>query len=912
MKLRLFFAIGSLLALLVGGLTLLKLAPDALWFSSFGFYPVWRLMLEVKALGFIIGFLLSFAVLATNFSIANKLASKLNFSSQTSIQYPPIIQMLRRIFVQQGGEPQTILNAQPHFFGPLSWLVAGLFSIGFGLAAKSQWLTALTYFNQKTFGIKDPIFENDMGFYVFSLPFLDALQNWFSSLFLLTIIGVVVLYATRNLLPLLFSQDSNRNGVKRHVFILAAIWFLSLAYGMGLNIYLMLFSDKGAVFGAGYTDVNVVKFAHTFVVALFAGLSVLTLITAFTRRVMLPFYGLGVIIAAQIILLNIYPNLIQNYVVNPNQFEKEKPFITHNITYTRLGYGLTNISEYAFPATTTLQASDLDTYTNTIHNIRLWNPGPLKSTFRQLQEIRLYYEFMNVDVDRYMIDGNLTQVMLSARELDIAQLTGKAQTWINRHLVFTHGYGAVMSPVSEITPEGLPHFYLRDVPPTGLSDVTITRPEIYFGENTQHYILANSKQAEFDYPKGNENVYTHYQGKGGIELNSLFKRALFAWHLSDIKLLISPQITNQTRLIYDRTVAEIVRKLAPFVTFDRDPYLVVHDGQLVWMIDGYSLSNRFAYSEPTGRFNYVRNSVKAVVSAYDGATTFYIADPTDPIIQTHAAIFKNVFKSLDEMSASLKAHIRYPKALFEIQAQKFLTYHMTDPQVFYNREDLWALANESYEPNFAGSAPISKGASRQVLRPYYTVMRSPGHDEDTFVLMQPFTPTNKNNLIAWLGVESGGDRYGQMTIYKLPKKKVVFGPMQIESRIDQDPEISQKLTLWGQAGSEVIRGNLMVVPIRDSLLYVEPIYLKATQSELPELKRVIVAYDNQILMAPTLTDAIGTMFDTSLQIDSPTQTADDAPVASSKQPDNKAIQTAIKAVKDALQKLESLIQKDTN
>ena len=882
--------------------------PQALWFDSFGYFSVWWFSFKFKFIAFLIGFSLSLLCLGTNFWFANRNAQAMSSDASSPHQYPAWLQLIRRLLTDQLGINQTISRPSLHVYQPLSLVIATILAIGFGLAARSKWLLFFKQVHHQSMGISDPIFNNDISYYLFTLPFYDAVQGWLLSLVLVTLIGVLAIYFSRNLLPILFSKSAHRHQLKAHIFVLASVWFLLIALGIALQIYTMLYSGKGAVFGAGYTDVTALAPSYKLIIGLYVTLAIATLIWAFTKTVLAPLYGFLAIFVIQLLALSIIPNLIQTYVVTPNQFEKEKPYIAHNISFTRLGYGLDSINEMEFPASNTLRQSDIVANLPTIQNIRLWNQGPLKSTFGQLQEIRLYYEFINVDVDRYTINNRPTQVMLSARELDINQLTGKAQTWINRHLVFTHGYGAVMAPVSDVTPEGLPKLFVQNLPPTSITDIPVTRPEIYFGENTQHYVVANTLQQEFDYPKGNTNVYTHYQGSGGIQLDSWFKRLLYAIHLSDIKILISPQITSSSRLLYDRTIRKIAKTLAPFIAFDNDPYLVIDEsGRLKWMLDGYTLSNQFPYSEPfQGRYNYVRNAVKVTIDAYNGETLFYIADDTDPIIQTYASIFPNLFKPLSTMPSDLQSHIRYPKGLFQIQSEKFLTYHMTDPQVFYNREDLWAVAKETYEPNFASGQSSTGHASQQLVNPYYTVMKSPGQASESFVLMQPFTPTNKHNLISWLSVESDRDNYGKMTIYKLPKQKVVFGPMQIESRIDQDPDISQKLTLWGQSGSEVIRGNLMLVPIENALLYVEPIYLKATQSELPELKRVILAYGNTVEMAPTLSEAIQRIFNTSTELPDVTSLPIDSPIPDTSSSSITLIKQTFQSAKIALRQSDWL------
>ena len=526
------------------------------------------------------------------------------------------------------------------------------------------------------------------------------------------------------------------------------------------------------------------------------------------------------------------------------------PFIKHNIAYTQAAYQLNNINEIDVNYEKMLTSFNDDAFNSTLNNVRLWNPGPLKSTLKQLQEIRLYYEFKNIDIDRYMIDGAPQQVMLSVRELDINQISQQAQTWVNKHLIFTHGYGLCMVPVNQFNEEGLPELLIRDIPPVSKADITVSRPEIYFGESTNHYVIANTKQKEFDYPKDNENRYTHYNGSGGIKLNSIFKRIVYAIKLKDIKLLISQNIHSRSRLMYDRNVHQIPRKITPFITYDNDPYIVINkDGRLIWMLDGYTSSEKFPYSTPYARrINYIRNSVLATVDAYTGETHFYIKDNNDPIIKAHASMYPNLFKSIDDLSPDLRSHIRFPKGLFKITSKVFNTYHMNDPQVFYNKEDVWTFPTETYDTD-----------TGITMEPYYMYVQNPKSGAFEYVMMMPLTPSNKNNLVSILTASCDPGNFGEMTVYKLPKQETVYGPLQIESRIDQNTEISKDLTLWGQVGSRVIRGNLMVIPYKNSILYVEPIYLQATQSKLPELKRVIVAFGDKVTMSPSIYEGIATL-----------------------------------------------------
>ncbi|MBA7559573.1 hypothetical protein ES708_01188 [subsurface metagenome] len=484
----------------------------------------------------------------------------------------------------------------------------------------------------------------------------------------------------------------------------------------------------------------------------------------------------------------------------------------------------------------------------TIDNIRLWDHRPLKDTYNQIQSIRLYYDFHDVDVDRYIIDGEYQQVMLSARELSVEKLAGEAQTWVNRQLQFTHGYGIALSPVNEVSAEGLPILLVKDIPPVG--DFNIERPQIYFGEKTDHYVIVKTKTQEFDYPMGDENIYGYYQGEDGVSLDSFMRRLVYAWQFGDLNILISGELTPESRVLYYRNITERVNHLAPFLELDSDPYLVMTDGRLFWIQDAYTTSDRYPYSEPLGSINYIRNSVKVVIDAYDGSVTFYVTDPEDALIRTYQAIFPELFVPAEQMPESLRVHLRYPEDMFNIQAKVYQTYHMRDARVFYNKEDLWAVPKEFY------------AGREQLMEPYYIIMRLPDEEREEFLLMLPFTPVNKNNTIGWLAARCDGENYGKLLAYHFPKERLVYGPSQIENRIQQDTVITEQLALWGRGGSRVIRGNLLLIPLGESLLYVEPVFLQAETGGLPQLKRVIVVAGDRIAMEPTLKEGIAAIFGT--------------------------------------------------
>ena len=534
-------------------------------------------------------------------------------------------------------------------------------------------------------------------------------------------------------------------------------------------------------------------------------------------------YFAGLWVLVLIVFIGIIPGLIEQYIVKPNELQKETPYILNNIKLTREAYGLNKIKVEPFPVDQTITYKDIQENHNTIANIRLWDRRPLIQTYKQLQEIRLYYDFNSVQVDRYHFD-KYTEVAVAARELPVSQIPDRAQTWVNEHLIFTHGYGVVMNPVNEIAPNGMPNLIVQDIPPTTTVPLNLKQMGIYYGEESNQFVLVNTTAKEFDYPKGDDNVYTSYAGKGGVRISNLFKRLVYAWNFSDIKILLTDYLTDQSRIMFHRNITERDKTIAPFLSYDSMPYLVVgDDGQLYWIHDAYTTSNMFPYSEPVSQslggrgFNYINNSVKVVINAYNGDVSYYVINPNDPIIQTYQKIYPKLFKPFSEMPEFLKSHIRYPTDLFNIQTQMYNVYHMTDPKVFYNQEDYWQVPNENYNN------------TQTKMFPYYIIMRLPGTKEEEYILMLPLTPSKKDNMIAWMCARCDAPNYGDLIVYSLPKDKLIYGPMQVEARINQQPDISSELTLWGQQGSQVFRGNQLIIPIKNAFLYVEPVYLQSEQ-----------------------------------------------------------------------------------
>jgi uncharacterized membrane protein (UPF0182 family) len=811
---------------------LIPLYTDWLWFGEVGYQQLFTSILSMRG-----GLFTAMLIAVLLFLWAN-----LAFAARTAA--PDVVWELED---QLGLPGRVVIEPLLRRFLPAVLLVIAIVA---GLRASAQWATVTMYRHGSSFGTIDPVFGRDIGFYVFTLPFWRMLHGWATALVTGTVVLALVVYVLRRSLALTTRGPRLAGRARTHLLALGALLLLLKGIGFWLDRYDLLFSARGVVFGASYTDVH----ASLPMLGALAVLAVLCAVACLVQvsRPGIRFVagGLAALAIVWVVGLGIYPSLLQRFRVVPNELAAERPFIAHSIRLTRQAYGLDRIVEREFPADETLDARALERNQLTVKNIRLWDYRPLLRTFAQLQEIRTYYKFQDVDNDRYVVDGEYRQLMLSPRELSYPHL--QSRIWINEHLTFTHGYGVVVGPVNRITAEGLPEFLVKDIPPASAAGFPkVTRPEIYYGEISNEYALVQTRSQELDYPAGDQNVYTTYAGRGGVELSSWIRKLAFAARFAEIKILLSNDLTPQSRIMMYRAVAQRARQIAPFFRYDRDPYIVVTaEGRLVWMLDAYTTTDRFPYSEPVaGLGNYVRNAVKVTVDAYSGDVRFYIADPTDPMIRAWAGAFPDLMKPLETMPADLQKHIRYPEDFFAIQARKYATYHMEDPQVFYNKEDLWAVPRRAIE-----------GRDRE-MEPYYTIMRVPGESKEEFVLLTLFNPSRRDNMIAWLAARSDPPNYGRLIVFNFPKQKLVYGPRQIDARIDQDPVISQQLALWNQRGSQVIRGSLLAIPIDQSLIYVQPLYLAASeQGALPELRRVIVAYGNQIAMEPTLEQSLARIF----------------------------------------------------
>ena len=737
-------------------------------------------------------------------------------------------------------------------------LVISVVVIGFimGGAASSFWKEFLMYWHASPFETMpaDPIFGKNMGFYIFELPFYNFTYTWLmTSLVIITLFSVFfhsinggILWSNNRLELSLFARA--------HISSLLASMIFLFGFGYRLKAYDLLYSQIGKFFGAGYTAVNANLMAYNVAMALSFIAAALLLFNIFKRSFKLPLIVIVILFPAYFILGTIYPSVQQRFIVDPNELDKETPYIKNNITFTRLAYDIEEVEEVPFANTKNLTYRDIVKNKNTIENVRLWDWRPLKQTYKQLQELKPYYYFNDVDVDRYILENKKTAVNLSARELSISRISKNSQTWQNTHLIYTHGYGMVMNRVDRITTEGLPEMLIYDIPTKSDIEIKVTRPEIYYGEHNNEYVITNTsiKPGEFDYPWGEENKYTTYAGTGGMAFGSLANRLFFAAGFNDINILISGNIDNNSRILFRRNIMDMARTFTPFLSFDSDPYLVLSDGKLYWIIDAYTTTDQFPYSTPVTvgnkKINYIRNSIKIVVGAYNGDMSYYIADPDDSIIKVYDSIFPGIFKNMSEMPEDLQRHIRYPETLFNIQSHMLLKYHMTEPNVFYNNEDAWAIARQIYQD------------SEEEVQSYYLVTSLPDEDRTEFIMIMPFTPIQKNNMIAFLTAKCDMPKFGELKMYTLPKEKLSYGPLQIEARIDQDADISKQLTLWSQKGSGVIRGNMLAIPVEESILYIEPLYLKAESSEMPELKRVIVSFSDKIVMDKDLPSALERLF----------------------------------------------------
>ena len=842
---RLWIAI-ALLIVLFSFSRVVAIYLSALWFGSLGYSDVYWYIFKLKLGLFFLFTILTAALLQATFWLFQKMFGAAAFESRT-----------------------IILNNQPFQFSParvirpLAWLVSLVVGLVYGLALKDSWQKFALYLHQPQTSLADPIFGKSLNFYLFALPVYEAISSWLTGVTFIILVAAV-LYSLLGL-PQKVLKPTIRwssGAAFRAVCVALALFMSVMAWRTYLSRFPALWQDHQIFSGVTYTEAHYSLPALFLVaIALVVGAAV-SLINAFTvRRFTLLLVAIALPVAVYVIGVVLVPAYVQSFIVKPNEIDRETPFITHNIEWTRRGFGIDQIQQKEFAAETSLESLDLPNNQETIENIRLWDWKALQDTLKQVQAIRTYYDFPDVDVDRYSLGGKTRQMMVAAREINDDRLPPTSRNWINERLIYTHGYGVTMNTANGFTREGQPQFALSNMPiESTVPEVKINRPQIYFGQMTDRYVYVKTRQNEFDYPQGDANKYTTYEGTGGIPLGGRFRRMLLAWAVGDLtKLPFNDDITSESRLLINRNIREIVNGVAPFLVYDRDPYIVVSaDGRLFWMIDAFTESSTFPYSShhqvDNRSVNYIRNSVKVLLDAYNGTVQFYIFDREDPIINAYRAVFPSLFRDGSEMPADIRFHIRYPETLIRAQGEVYGLYHTQNPKVFFQREDVWSVA---------GQVSLDDQGKRttQPIDPYYVLMQLPGEQKkNEFVLILPFTPANRNNMIGWMAGRCDPENYGKLLVYNFPASRLIDGPLQIEARIDQDATLSGQFTLWNQQGSRVLRGHLLVIPTGRSLLYVEPIYLQAQQSPMPELRLVVLATHEKLGYGPTFADAMATVF----------------------------------------------------
>jgi uncharacterized membrane protein (UPF0182 family) len=819
---------------------------SAAWFSSLGFSSVYWYIFKLK-LGLFLVFLVATAVLLRG-----------------------AFWLLEKHFKAYALEKRTIVvNNQPvqispeRFVRPASWIIAILFALFYGLAMKGAWQTFALYFNQAQVGTLDPIFHKPVGFYLFSLPFYDLISSWLITLSFVVLCASVI-YSLLAAPPKASKENGEANGKRSFgtVSVTLAVFLILLAWQTWLSRFPYLWEDHQTFTGVSFSEAQYLLPALRLVAVGLLVAAAVALLNAFTKRgLKLLLFGLALPLAIFIVGVLLVPAYVTSFIVKPNELGRETPYIEENITWTRRAFGLEQVELREFEADSSVEALDLNANRPTLDNIRLWDWHALQDTLKQIQAIRTYYDFPDVDVDRYKLSDTTRQMMVAAREIDLKKLPEASRNWINEKLIYTHGYGITMNTANGFTPEGMPRFVVSDMPITSSSpEVKVTRPEIYFGQDTNSDVYVKTKQKEFDFPQGEANTYTTYEGTGGIQIGGRARRMLLAWALGDLsRLPFSDDVTPDSRVLIHRNIRELVNGIAPFLTYDNDPYIVVNsEGRLFWMLDAFTESATYPYSrhQNVGQndINYIRNSVKVTIDAYNGTVHFYVFDQNDPLIQTFRATFPALFEDASNMPADLRGHVRYPETLIRAQGEIYGLYHTQSPKVFFQREDVW---------NVAQQISLDDQNRKQVtpIDPYFVLMQLPGEQiRNEFVLILPFTPASRNNMIGWMAGRCDGDNYGKLLIYNFPKSRLIDGPLQIEARIDQNAQLSSQFTLWNQQGSHVLRGHLLVIPIGKSLLYVEPIYLKAESSPMPELRLVVLAIQDRLGYGKTFDEAMTNLF----------------------------------------------------
>ena len=880
----------SIIALFVFG-ALKEIYVNWLWFSatetsqSVDYLPIYKTVLSAKITFFLAGFFISALIIALNILIAKKQSVQKNKGG----------------ILDQLGVTTSLSNISTIILVSIALFI----SVTFGSSAANNWDTLYKFFNSIEFGTSDPVFQRDIAFYTFTLPAFQFVQSWLLGVLLFSTFIIGGIYLTSFSINDISNMPKN---IQRHFSVNIGLIIILIATGIFLSVYNILFDANGLIYGAAYTDISI-KLPVRYIlagIALFTGIVVI--INSFiSNNYRLPAFLIGLWVFVSIVGSGLLPSAIQQFTVDPNELQKEQPYIQRNIDYTRLAWGLNNIDEQNFPANRQVSQEEVSQYPETIDNIRILDPRPLRDTFNEIQSIRPFYKFRDVDVDRYTIDGKLSSVMVATRELDIDSTAD--MNWTRQRLQLTHGFGAAIAPVNSVDTDGLPNLLTSNIPPQSSEDevnISIDGSRIYFGELTNHYVMVKTNENEFDYPLDEgKNAQTRYEEDKGIKLDSFFKKAALAWELGDVNVLISDQLGSDSRLLLYRNIFERVNKIAPFLTLDPDPYAVTIDGDIYWIHDAYTYTNSFPYSSEYGqKVNYLRNSVKVITDAQTGDIDLYLFDDADFIASTWSKIFPTLFKDASEMPNALIEHIRYPEMLFQMQSEMYLKYHVKDANVFFVGEDFWSIPTEKFKQK------------EQLVEPYYVVMTLPGESAEEFALILPFNPQNRPNTIAWLAGRSDGDNYGKLRAYRFPTERQINGPTQIEALIDQDPAISQQITLWDSSGSEVIRGNLLMIPIGNSVLYVEPIYLQASSRKLPQLVRVVVANGNEIAMEEDFATALYKVLgidkneieqktDDSKSIDVPSKTSETSE-ATSNQSDAELIDSLEKIISDVENQIEKI------
>ncbi len=787
---------------------------ELIWYDNLGYLATFYTLLKLRIVPGIVSFLVIFTFLSLNWLFVQK-----NWEKER---------------IKRGDDPVKISR---YFILIVSLIVA----IAFNSNLFIKWQDVAGFLGRTPFGITDPLFNHDISFYVFTLPLVDSVYQTLFGMIIITALAAIVLYLVTGNIHVINRRLTMNNEARFHLLLLVLLSTLLGIFGWQLRSYKLLNSPGGIVYGATYSDVYG-RLLFYRIMQILSGIAVLVFTVNLFRSVYKSTLIMLVILLGVGLVGQLIPSFIQTYIVEPNELTKEKPFLENNIRFTRYAFNLHNIKATQFNPALNFSIDDWEDNVAVLENVRLWDWRALEKTFAQLQELRYYYQMGEIDIDRYYFDGTARQIAIATREISSNRLADSANTWVNRHLVFTHGYGVVMSSMHKVTEQGLPELIVRDIPPKGL--IAIERPEIYFGEKTTDYVIVNTKQKELDYPSGEDNVLTSYAGDGGIELGSFIKKLLYSLRFKTTKIFLSSDIGKNAKIMYYRQIKERVAKLVPFLKLDPDPYAVVANGRIYWLLDAYTVSDRFPYSQPlSGMGNYMRGSFKIVVDAYTGKTDIYLYDSKDPFGQAYQKVFPSLIKNKEEFPQELISHLRYPEQMFIAQAHILEIYHMTNPDVFFNKEDIWEFPEELYH----GQAIY--------MEPYYAMVHFPGEKDAEFVLLLPFTPKNKHNMVSWLAGRSDTKQYGELVLYRFPKDRIIYGPMQIEARINQDPEISKLLSLWNQQGSSVQRGNHLVLPMNDSLLYVEPIYLLADQGQIPELRLVVLSDGTELAYGSTFLEA---------------------------------------------------------